>query len=279
MLSSETEKFVEVSGLRLRVWEEGSGAPVVLVHGIGASVEYWRYTVAALAASQRVIAVDLPGCGFSERPKRLPTLAETADLLVGLLDLLGLQRASLVGSSMGGLVCLETALRYPDRVAKLILSNSAGLGREVNIFWRLMAVPWLGHGIVGLNQLLARRNRLNIFFHPRSEPPIVERCRRWVARPDLADTLVGAAGYGLDLGGQRPSIVRTDRLRELSTPTLIVWGAQDPIIPVAHGARAHRLIRNSRLVVFDNCGHCPQLECPDDFNRVALGFLTTLPDN
>ena len=275
MLSPETEKFVEVAGLRLRVWEEGTGTPVVLVHGIGASVEYWRYTVDALAGSHRVVAVDLPGCGFSERPRRLPTLSETADLLVGLLDVLGMPRASLIGNSMGGLVCLETALRHPERIAKLVLSNSAGLGREVNVFWRLMAIPGVGHGIVGFNQLLARRNRLNIFFHPRSEPPIVDRCRRWVARPDLADTLVGAAGYGLDLGGQRASIVRTERLRELSAPALIVWGAQDPIIPLAHGARAHRLIRSSRLVVFDNCGHCPQLECPEDFNRVALEFLAT----
>ena len=101
----------------------------------------------------------------------------------------------------------------------------------------------------------------------------MERCQRWVARPDLPDTLVGAAIQGLDLGGQRSSIVRTDQLRELHVPTMIAWGARDPIIPVAHGARAHRLIPNSQLTVFDNCGHCPQLECPDEFNRLAREFL------
>lgn len=273
VLSVETEKFIQVDGLQLRVWDEGNGLPVVLVHGIGASVEYWRHTVAALAGQHRLLAVDLPGCGFSERPAELPTLAETADLLVHLLDALEVPNASFVGHSMGGLICLETALRYPERVEKLILSNSAGLGREVSVFWRLVAVPPVGRGIIRFNQFLARRGQLNIFYHPRSEPGIVERCQRWVARPDLPDTLVGAAIQGLDLGGQRASIVRTDQLRELHVPTMIAWGARDPIIPVAHGARAHRLIPNSQLTVFDNCGHCPQLECPDEFNRLARAFL------
>jgi pimeloyl-ACP methyl ester carboxylesterase len=276
MLSDATEKMVSVGGLRLRCWDEGDGPAVVLIHGMGSSLEYWRYTVAALADRMRVLAIDLPGCGWSERGPVLPTLAETADLMIGLLDRLGLARASFVGNSLGGLICLETALRHPQRIDRLILSNSAGLGREVNLFWRLAAVPVVGPALLGLNRLAALRGWTNLFYDPQDEPEIVERCRGWAARRDITDTLVGVARVGLNLKGQRREVVRTERLAELAMPTLVVWGRDDRVIPVAHAERAHQLIPHSELVIFDNCGHCPQLQRPLDFNHVARRFLMEL---
>src|SRR5207253_6441 len=177
------EGTVSVQGLRLRYREMGSGPPVILVHGIAASLEYWRFTIGALAPGHRVLAIDLPGCGFSERGAMLPTLPETADILVGLLDALGIERASFVGNSLGGLICLETALRHPERMARLILSNSAGLGHEINPFWRLVAIPPVGRLLIELNRHAAARGWYNLFYHPRSEPEIVARCREWIARP------------------------------------------------------------------------------------------------
>jgi 4,5:9,10-diseco-3-hydroxy-5,9,17-trioxoandrosta-1(10),2-diene-4-oate hydrolase len=277
VFTAETEKMVSVGGLRLRCRDEGAGPAVVLVHGIGASLEYWRYTVPALVDRHRVVAVDLPGCGFSERGPDLPTLEEAADLLLDLLDALEVDRASFVGNSMGGLVALETALRGPARVDRLILSNSAGLGREVSLFWRLAALPALGTGLIELNRRFALLGWPNFFFDPDGEPEIVARCRSWAARSDLTGTIVGAARQGLDLVGQRPEINRLDRLPDLQAPTLIVWGARDWVIPVWHGEQAHRLIPDSRLVVFENCGHCPQLEQPHEFNRLAREFLATPP--
>lgn len=274
MIPTVVEKMVSVDGLRLRYWDAGSGDPVLLVHGIGASLEYWRFTVDALARDNRVLAVDLPGCGFSERGPEVPTLAGTADLMVGFLDALGLARASFVGNSLGGLVCLETALRHPDRIDRLILSNSAGLGREVSIFWRLVSVPVLGPALIELNRWLALRGKLNLFYQPQgNEPELVARCQEWIARPDLTDTIVGAARSGVDLRGQRPEIVRRDRLATMEMPTLVVWGRDDWVIPPSHGELAQRLIPNARLVLIDRCGHCPQLQRPDVFNRVAREFL------
>jgi pimeloyl-ACP methyl ester carboxylesterase len=273
VLATATERMVSVAGLRLRCQEAGEGPAVVLVHGIAASLEYWRFTVGALAARHRVVAIDLPGCGFSERGPIIPTLPETADLMVGLLDALGIERASFVGNSLGGLVSLETALRHPARVARLILSNSAGLGREVSLLWRVVAIPPVGRLLIEANRRAARRGWQNAFYHPQSEPEIVARCREWVARPDLADTLLGAVRAGIGLRGQRPAILRVDRLAELKAPTLVVWGRRDRIIPVAHGIRAHRLIPNARLAILDTCGHCPQLEAPLEFNRLARDFL------
>jgi 4,5:9,10-diseco-3-hydroxy-5,9,17-trioxoandrosta-1(10),2-diene-4-oate hydrolase len=277
MLSTATEKMVSVDGLRLRCWDEGSGPPVILIHGIGASLEYWLYTVPALAQHHRVVAVDLPGCGFSERGPKLPTLEEVADLIVDLQDALGFERASLIGNSLGGLVALETALRHPDRIDRLILSNSAGLGREINFFWRLTAIRPVGRFMIEANRLAARRGWRNLFYNPRGEPDIVARCEKWVARPDLVDTIVGAAKSGLTLRGQRPDVIRLNRLRGLRVPTLIVWGREDWVIPVAHAERAYRLIPNARLEIFENCGHCPHLERPLDFNRLAEEFLATPP--
>lgn len=273
-MTSVAENVAPVHGLRIRYWDAGAGAPVVLVHGIGASLEYWRFTIDALARNNRVIALDLPGCGFSERGPRVPTLDETADLMIGFLDALDLGRASFVGNSLGGLVCLETALRYPDRLDRLILSNSAGLGHEVSVFWRLVAVPGLGTALIELNRWLALREMINLFYHPRgSEPELVARCKEWVARPDLTDTIVSAARSGVDLRGQRPEIIRLSRLSEIRAPTLLVWGRNDWIIPPSHGEVARRLIPDARLVVLDRCGHCPQLEQPDAFNEIAVAFL------
>ncbi len=273
MLSATREKMVSVSGLRLRCWDEGSGPPVVLIHGIGSSLEYWRYTIPALVGRHRVLALDLPGCGFSERGPVLPTLAETADLLAALLDAHALERASLIGNSLGGLVALETALRHPHRVDRLILSNSAGLGREVTFFWRLASLPLLGTFLIELNRQAALRGWPNLFYDPEGEPEIVRRCRAWAARPDLTETIARAARSGVDLRGQRSEILRLQRLTELRPPTLLVWGRQDAIIPVAHAERAAKLIPNARLVVFEECGHCPQIERPLAFNDLAREFL------
>ena len=273
MAISVVEKMASVADLHLRYWDAGEGPAVVLVHGIGASLEYWRFTIGALAEDHRVLALDLPGCGFSERGPRVPTLGETATLMAGFLDALGLAGASLVGNSMGGLICLETALSYQNRVHRLILSNSAGLGREVSIFWRLVSLPGVGRGLIELNRWLAMRGWLNLFYHPQSEPELVARCQKWVARPDLTDTIVGAIRSGLDVRGQRPDIVRLDSLATLQVPTLLVWGRHDWVIPPAHGEQAARLIPDARYVVIDDCGHCPQLERPDVFNRIAREFL------
>jgi pimeloyl-ACP methyl ester carboxylesterase len=277
VLSTPSEKLIPVRGLRLRCRDEGTGPPVLLVHGIGASLEYWRYTIPALVDRHRVLAVDLPGCGFSERGPVLPTLPETADLIASLLDTLALPKVSLIGNSLGGLVSLETALRHPERVDRLILSNSAGLGREVSPFWRLVSLPPLGKLLIGINQWSGRRGGPNFFYNPRGEPTVAARCRQWVARPDLVDTIVGAASSGVELSGQRPEILRLDRLSELTVPTLLVWGRRDWIIPVTHGERAQKLIPNAQLVVFEDCMHCPQLECPAAFNQVARAFLAGEP--
>jgi 4,5:9,10-diseco-3-hydroxy-5,9,17-trioxoandrosta-1(10),2-diene-4-oate hydrolase len=272
------EKTLLVDGLRLRYADAGDGPVVVLVHGIATSLESWRFTAEALAREFRVLALDLPGFGLSERPMTLPTLEETADLMARFLDGLGIPRASFVGNSLGGLVSLETALRHPDRVDRLVLANSLGLGREIGAFWRLIAVEPIGRLLAELNRWAALRGKANLFYDPRDEPEIVALTREWVARPDLVDTLVGAVRAGLSPRGQRPEIVRLDRLPQLSIPTLLVWGRRDPIFPVSHGERAQRLIPDARLVVFENCGHCPQIESPLEFNRVALEFLGSLVD-
>lgn len=274
MTVSVIEKMVKVNGLRLRYWDCGTGPAVVLVHGIGASIEYWRFTLGPLSEYRRALAIDLPGCGFSERRSTVPTLEETVDLMVGFLDALGLERATFVGNSLGGLVSLETALRFPERVDRLILSNSAGLGREVSKFWRLIATPIIGPALIEANRWLARHGKINLFYIPGTVPSeMASRYREWISRPDLTETLVGAARSGLDMGGQRSSIIRTSHLAKLAMPTLVVWGKNDPVIPLAHGERATPLIPLGRLAVIDRCGHCPQLERPDEFNRITRAFL------
>lgn len=143
------------------------------------------------------------------------------------------------------------------------------------LLWRLVAVPVVGWALIELNRWLALRGWINLFYQPHgNEPEVVARCRKWVARPDLTETIVGAARSGIDLRGQRPTIVRVGHLPRLGVPTLLVWGRNDWVIPPSHGAMAERLIPNSRLVLIDRCGHCPQLERPDVFNQITVEFLS-----
>ena len=274
LLPKVLDRYVSAGGLRWRYWDLGEGPTVVLVHGIGASVEYWRFTIEALRNDFRIIALDLPGCGKSERGAEIPTLAETADLMVAFMDAVGIERASLIGNSMGGLVCLETALCHPERLDRLVLSNSAGLGREVSIFWRLVTLPVLGRALIDLNVWLALRALPNFFYRPQgSEPELIASCQEWVARPDLTGTIVEVARSGVDLTGQRPEILRLSQMEGLSVPTLVVWGENDWIIPPAHATTAHRKIPDAQLVMLERCGHCPSLESPDAFNSATREFL------
>ncbi|HEX7125494.1 MAG TPA: alpha/beta fold hydrolase [Thermodesulfobacteriota bacterium] len=248
--------------------------PLLLVHGFNAWADLWRPNLEGLAAAgRRVVAVDLPVHGGTPPPAR------AADLSVGgfvrfLLEIqerLGLAGGDVVGHSFGGLLSARLALDHPARVRRLVLVSSAGLG---------LAVP--------LRTMLAF-TRLVATTQLRGVDP--ERTRRYVltyvcaARPDLDESLLPLIGAGWRDPVRRRALARlglaflareADVRRELprlGSRLMLLWGAEDRLLPVALGRRAARRVPGARLVVFERCGHMPNLEWPARFTEVVTGFL------
>ena len=258
----------------IRYLTAGEGDPVILLHGIGldaASVS-WKHTLPALAEDHHVIAPDFPGHGESDGAEEY-TMASYLAVLDGLLDALAIERASLVGISMGGAVALGHALDHGEQVERLVLADSYGLGRDAP--WRpggaaLLNTPgfdgWLGVGL--LNPALVATSLAGLTVNPSSG--FVSDVQRAVG-PAAARALGAWQRDEFRACGLRTCYL--DRLDELDVPTLLIHGREDPIFPVAWSERAAEPIPKSEFVPFERCGHWPPREYPEKFDRVVGDFL------
>src|SRR5215211_1279704 len=272
---SEHSCFIDVNGIRVHYQEAGDPAApaLVLIHGFASSTLVWSKVFLPLAeAGFRVIAVDMLGYGYSGKPRNGEyTIAGQAKLLIGLLDQLGINRTTLVGSSYGGAVAATCALDYPQRVERLVLIGTVNNNRPLN--YRLMRVfgsPVFGDVVspllIGSRRLLRRRMKRVYDRH------------EWV----LDERRVDARHLPLRAAGTQRAIIRTVRSWDaerisrdahlITQPTLLLWGENDLDIPLADGERLHAEIAGSRLIVFLNCGHIPHEEYPEAFTNVVNDF-------
>jgi len=276
------EHYIGVDGLNLRYHTRGSSGPVlVLLHGIGRSLEDWESTLEPLGASHRVYALDLPGFGRSDKPQSGYSFAYFAGVLEGFLDALKLERVTLLGNSLGGGVALEFAFAHPERVSRLVLVDSAGFGSEVTLGLRLLTLRGVGEGLGKPTPLLIRGTLEGVFFDKSYVTPEREARELELARLPGAQTayLSVARALGTFMGGVRAewvwSVLR--RCGDLKMPTLIVWGDRDQILPVKHARVAQAHLPHAELKIFEACGHFPQLERPREFNALVLEFLNRHP--
>jgi 4,5:9,10-diseco-3-hydroxy-5,9,17-trioxoandrosta-1(10),2-diene-4-oate hydrolase len=230
----------------------------------------------ALASHHTVIALDLPGHGASDKPDWRYSLEKSTGFLIAFMDALQLDRVSLVGNSMGGLMALAVVLEQPERLHRLILVDSAGLGREIAGFLRLMSIPVVG-------EIMARPTRggvrwtLHRMFHDDSfaTPQFIEALYQERRVPGNKQAMLRILRYGANLFGLRPHAFLARRLSEVKTPTLVAWGRQDTIFPVSHAAKAAVLLPHSHLQIYDQCGHWPHIEKQQEFNPLVLNFLAS----
>lgn len=275
-----TSTIVSVNGRPTRVRAEGipENPPVLLLHGIGRSLEDWDPQYSRLSGAYRVIGLDLPGFGYSARLPGPATVEVLARGVRETLDALDEHRpAHVIGNSLGGAVAQQLVAVEPDRVASLVLVDSAGFGSEVAALLRILALP-------GIGRLAARHTtRAGAALVERlifADPTFVTKKRIDLAmdiarQPDPADVLYELVRAEIGIRGIRPA-GRTELIAAANRhprPTLIMWGERDRVQPARHLHAARSMYPHAETHLFPGVGHMPQLECPDDFATLVSAFL------
>lgn len=277
-LSVPEDRYVRVEGINTRYWQMGdAGSRVILLHGGNGSIEFWLYNIAALAQQHRVYAFDMVGAGKSDYPDADYSLTYQAEFLKSFMSAVGIESATLIGNSMGGAVSLQFIRLYPDRVDRLVLVDSMGLGKEINFGIRLITLPAIIELLRPSRWMIPAMLRSN-FYNGRKLPPEWIELRYAVfAIPGRNKVILQLGQSNFTLLGVRRDVYQpiVDSLPQITQPTLIIWGDRDRIIPIKHAHIAAGCLPNNQLQIFPNCGHHPYLEYPDRFNRAALEFLAT----
>ncbi|MCI0559174.1 MAG: alpha/beta hydrolase [Nitrososphaera sp.] len=259
------QKIVYVDSYAIRYLDfasSGANKTLILLHGIGASAERWARVIPALSKYFRVIVPDIIGFGYSDKPTVEYTMDFFLDYFKGLLDTLKVTKANIAGSSFGGQLATEFAIRFNRRVEKLVLASPAGMMRT--------STPTLDSYIMAA-LYPTYENALSAFRDMAYDPAMVNQdtVMDFVNRMRLPN-----AKYALmsTLLGMRYSPKLQGRIAKIICPTLLVWGDSDRMIPLQF-AKEYEEIPNSRLAVIKNCGHTPYVEKPMAFNKVVLKFL------
>ncbi|MBI2869101.1 MAG: alpha/beta fold hydrolase [Chloroflexi bacterium] len=253
-MASIFSKVIRVGRLRIRYFTGGHGEPLVVLHGGADGARSWLKNAAELSKYYRVYIPDLPGFGHSQPLSSDFRIPEYVSFVDDFSRSLGLERFNLVGHSMGGRIAIGYALKHPQRIKKLVLVSSIGLGKEIAL-WARVSCWLLGRAVLG-----------------------ILRAAKWLLRGLRPGRWRKDPGFSLKIGrslmnlkGQAQVIVH--QLSNLLMPTLLVWGANDLVLPVSHGYAASRVIPDCELRVLEGCGHSVYKQKIAEFSRVLSTFL------
>jgi pimeloyl-ACP methyl ester carboxylesterase len=268
---------VLVLGQRIAFLDVGTGPSVILIHGFGGSMWQWEHQQHALSQHFRVLTLDLPGSGFSDKPEIEYRPDQMLDFCVGFMDAVRIPQATLIGNSMGAGLAIGMALEYPARVAKLVLidglpqhimkkltSPSVRRAMETRApAWLVSLGNWLFGGLM-IESVLKE-----IVHDPALlTPAVIERSNRNRLRPGLIAPIM-AARENLPLWESGFAT----RLGAITHPTLVIWGEEDRVFPIAVGEELHQAIKGSRFTRIPNAGHIPQWEQPDLVNQSLIAYI------
>jgi pimeloyl-ACP methyl ester carboxylesterase len=270
-----------VHGYRRAFRRCGEGPNLLLLHGIGDSSAGWAPLMPALGEHFTVIAPDLLGHGDSDKPRADYSVAAYANGMRDLLDVLGVDRATVVGHSLGGGVAAQTAYQYPDRVERLVLVSSGGVAREVTPALRLLSAPYAeltlpltalpGAKMVAQAMAgVAKRTPLDLGVDADELVRVFEGLPSGPARKSFTRTLRSV----VDWRGQLVTMLDRCYLAA-EMPSLLVWGDRDGIIPVSHAHKAHAAMPGSRLEIFSGAGHFPHHADPERFVDLLVEFVAS----
>lgn len=263
---------VMANGITTNYLQDGEGEPVVLIHGSGPGVSAyanWRLTMPRLATRLRVLAPDMVGFGFTQRPPAMDYNLKTwSDQLVGFLDALGIERAGLVGNSFGGAIALQVASQHPERVSRLALMGAVGVPFPIT---EGLDEVW------GYEPSVEAMRKIMDYF-AFSRELVTDELAEVRYRASVAPGFQDSYSAMFPAPRQRwvdAMVTPEEDIASLRQRTLIVHGREDQVIPLANSYRLLELIPEAQLHVFGQCGHWTQIEFATEFNDLLLGFLTT----
>ena len=261
-----------VDGRRLRYLDYGAGPTLILIHGFSGCWQWWLEVLPALGLRRRIIAVDLPGFGHSEPLPSPGQMSTHAEVIAHLADRLKLSDVAVAGHSMGGLVTLEMGRTRPDLVSKLILVNAGGVPmpeaqlrivvRFIGLSSALIANPAVNRAIVRRPRARGILSKTGVGNFGAMSIDLAGQVIPLMAAPGAADALVAAA-----------RAVRETQPEAVTQPTLLLWGANDPIVTVANAREMERRLPDAKLVLIEGTGHSPFISKPDEFITDVLDFV------
>ena len=259
-------KQVDVFGQKIHYVEAGSGPTVILLHGLGGDVSNWAATVPALAKNFHVFVPDQIGFGDSSKPMIDYRVATLVDFLDGFCKKLGINKAAVVGNSLGGWTAMAFTLAHPDKVERMVLVDSAGYSLSRS------GQPVPPDVLRGLNPSTVEgsKNLMKVVFA--NQAIVTDE----FAERAFAEHLRKNDGYTIDRFIDSILLnqdVLDGKLSAIKVPTLIIWGREDALTPLAGGQMMAKEIAGSETVILDRCGHVPQMECAGPFNAALLRFL------
>ena len=271
------DQFVNIGSVRTRYRSAGErGSAVILLHGIARSLEDWSENMHALSRFHRVFAVDLVGCGLSDKPNVAYSIPMLAGFVQDFMRALKLEQATLVGNSMGGAVSLELAFTNPSLVHGLVLVAPAGMGPKGADFLGLCSVPILGEVISKPSLAGSKRLLQGLYADKRFWTDArAERDFELARQPGATRAFLRMLRFMANRQGAKPSFYgpMLERLPNLRQTTLVVWGEQDHILPIEYAAVAASKIPGAQVQRYDPCGHFPMVERATEFNALVLEFL------
>lgn len=266
-------EFIDLKGRRTHFIETGSGDPVILIHGFFFDSFTWHDNIPALSEHFRVLAPDLWGFGYSTRQPLDYGYPLYAEQLLLLMEARKIEKASLIGHSMGGGAAIHFAVHHPDRVDKLILVDAAGMPDSLPLLGRITNLPLVGEFMYGMKGNFMRRLALKknwIYNKSYLTESYFENATRF-------HKVEGTSKVMLTI--LRKQFFHTlhdevKRLGQMNIPILIVWGRHDTAIPLSRGREMHALLEGSRLEVLNDVGHCPHDEASGQFNNQIIEYLS-----
>jgi len=270
------DKYIRVGGVNIRYWSEGeSGSDVILIHGIGGCVEAWLSTFNCLSSNHHVYAMDLVGEGLSEKPlKASYQLSELSQFIKNFMSALKIDHTHIVGHSLGGAISIRFALMHPQMVDKLVLVSSGGLGKTICNALRICAVPFLGELVTRPSYSGTEQSLKDMVADPaiitKEAVDLIYKISS-SQRAQEAFLQILRANVNPLLG--QLSATTAQELGTIKKPVLVIWGKQDPTIPVTHTNTAANYLPNVHVTILDKCGHMPMMEHPEIFNSLLEEFL------
>jgi len=259
------QDFVSVNGYRVRFLEDGlsKSERVLLLHGLGASAERWSRVVPIFAKHFHVVAPDIIGFGYSDKPEVSYTIPFFVDFVKGFANSLGMEHLNLIGASLGGHIAAELAITSKNMIEKLVLVTPAGIMKEptpvLNYYIAAALYPTFDNAKKAFERLAGSPNAVDIVY-----------ARDFVNRMQLPNAKYA---FMSSIMGSKAAPNLSGRLSRIEAPTLIVWGEKDGMIPVRYAGKFQNKIKGSQLAIIKSSGHTPYFEKPEVFSDIVLEFL------